>query len=201
MQRKVCRYCGLVNFSDHESCKRCKRNLNSGIQNDNETDLSETSVESLGNLLFQSKTSNMAIIVMVLGIAISIVSLIAISPLKTSMKDEFYIMFLIVVVMPFLCGVGAYYLISKQKVDFYQNGFVYQKKTTIFWREIENCTDSITWFLCGGIPIGRGRALTIKTYHGEEIVLGQELAGLSNKIEFIKRSVIDSNLKRKYQKH
>jgi hypothetical protein len=186
MKTNKCSKCGLVNFETENICKRCKSHLITNFQ--------KSSSQSLGELEFQSNISLMAKAVMIIGGGLSLLIFISGFFFKDSFPEkDFMLVIIIIGVIPFLCCVyAAVNFFGAKKVEVYQNGLVYTQKSQkdiIFWEEVKNCVESIEWILLDGIPMGRGRIITLTTKTDNKFILGQEIGGLSKVRDIIRKRI------------
>lgn len=181
-----CSKCGFVSFDTENICKRCKSPL--------ETNFKKSSSLPLGELEFQSSISLMAKALMLIGGSLSLLVFVLALFFKDSLpKNDFRLTVLIIGVIPFLCcAYAAVNFFGAKKVEIYQNGLVYKQKSqkdTIFWKEIKNCVETVEWILVDGIPIGRGRVITLTTITNNKFILGQEIGGLSKVRDLIRKKI------------
>lgn len=186
MKSFKCSKCGLLNFETEKICKRCKNHLTTNFQ--------KSYSESLGKLEFQSSISMMAKALMLIGGSLSLLIFILGFFFKNSFpENDFTLVVIIIGVIPFLCCVyAAVNFLGAKKVEVYQNGLIYKQKSqkdTIFWKEIKNCVESVEWIFVEGIPLGRGRIITLTTTRDNKFVLGQEIGGLSKVRDIIGKNI------------
>ncbi len=105
--------------------------------------------------------------------------------------------------IPLLCGVyGLKYILNKQSVKVYKNGFIYKsgrETETVFWKDIKEFYEALVLIIIKGVPVKK-REYTVTVNGGRKIVLEQNIRQVSKIGERIKEETFKRGFPDAYQR-
>lgn len=163
-----------------------------------------SSPQSLGQLEYVSGMSPMVIALLVLSGLLVLITIILGWVHRDAIKDnEVMLVAFMFGLIPLLCGVyGLKYVLNKQSVKVYNNGFIYKsggKIQTVFWNDIKEFYEAIVLYVLQGVPVKK-REYTVTISGGHKIVLEQNIRNVAKIGERIKKETFNRGFPDAYQR-
>lgn len=139
--------------------------------------------QSLGQLEYVCGLSPLVIALLVLSFLLVLIALLLVWVNRDLIKDdEMKLVALLFGGIPLLCGVyGLKYVLSKQSVKVYNNGFIYKSGReiqTVFWNDVKEFYEALVLIIIKGVPVKK-REYTVTVNDGHKIVLEQNIRNVA----------------------